>query len=92
MLPGMPWIYKSTTEGKVRNMFDLKIMQHISTISENTRNGRSLQFNVVSVNGGPDQYDISRWQKDSNGKAVRKGGLILSGPELDKLINTLKEF
>lgn len=73
-------------------MFDLKVIQPLATVSENPHNGKSLQFNLVSVNGGPDQYDISRWQKDSNGKAVRKGGLILSGPELDKLINTLKEF
>ena len=73
-------------------MFDLKIVQHLATVSENPHNGKSLQFNLVSVNGGPDQYDISRWQKDSNGKEVRKGGLILSGPELDKLITALQEF
>ena len=72
-------------------MFDLKIIQHISTVSENSRNGRSLQFNVVSVNGGPDQYELGRYMKDGT-KEVRKGGIVLSPVELDSLINALNNF
>lgn len=72
-------------------MFDLKIIQHISTVSENNRNGRSLQFNVVSVNGGPDQYELGRYMKDGT-KEVRKGGIVLSPVELDSLINALNNF
>lgn len=73
-------------------MFDLKIMQRISTISENARNGRSLQFNVVSVNGGPEQYELGRYIKGADGKEVRKGGLVISPVELDSLITALNKF
>ena len=73
-------------------MFDVKVMQRIATISENKRNGKSLQLNVVSVNGGPDQIDIARWVPDENGKLQRRSGIILSSTEYECLKMEMENY
>lgn len=73
-------------------MFDLKVIQHISTISETTKYGKSLQLNVVSVNNGPDMIDLARWYIDENGAVKRKGGVILNNAEYEQLKKVMDEL
>ena len=72
-------------------MFDLKVTQRVAMISENTRNGKSLQLNRVSVNGRPEDWDLAKWQyDDETGMPVRKGGVIMSDAEFENLKKILE--
>lgn len=68
-------------------MSDIKIYQHVGTISDKAT-GWQKELNIVSVDGGEVQFDLREW---SIGRGEENGGISFTEDEAKVLYGLLKE-
>ena len=67
-----------------------KVLEECGTLSTNAK-GWSLKLRYISWNGNDPKYDLRSWCEDENGERCGKG-IILTGNELEALLDILKEM
>ena len=66
-------------------MFDIQVIKKVAVIAEG-RNGKTLELNRATINGGPEQWDLRRWQRDpETGEKRMMKGICLQDNEMDEL-------
>jgi len=56
------------------------------------KKGRKLELRYGSWNGNVDKYDLRKWYVDEDGEEKCAKGVGLTGEELVKLLEILKEY
>ena len=74
----------------LNNRFEVRIMEHIATLSESGDYSREL--NVVSFNNREPRLDVRVWRQDGNGSKTPLKGLQLTDAEASALCDALKEY
>lgn len=67
-----------------------EVLEKLGTLSVN-KQGWSTELRYISWNGREPKYDIRPWLEDDDGEKMRKG-ITLTGEELEKLCQILKEI
>lgn len=71
-------------------MFNCEVTKQVAVISENGRNGKTLELNRVRINGGPEQWDLRRWGQDpASGERIMLKGVCLHDDEMEELKKVL---
>lgn len=72
-------------------MFEIKVTKPVAVISENSRNGKTLELNRVQINDSPvEQWDLRRWQIDRvTGEKQRMAGVCFHDDEMEELKKVL---
>lgn len=69
---------------------EVKIVEHIATLSENGEYSREL--NVVSFNNRPARLDVRTWRQDGSGSKRALKGLQLTDVEASALYKALGDY
>lgn len=70
--------------------FEVKIMEHIATLSASGDYSREL--NVVSFNDRPARLDVRVWRQDGSGNKTPLKGIQLTDNEASTLCDALNQY
>ena len=74
----------------LENKFEVKIMEHIATLSASGDYSREL--NVVSFNDRPARLDVRAWRQDGSGSKTPLKGIQLTDNEASALCGALNQY
>ncbi len=74
----------------INKRFELQIVKHIATLSENGNYSREL--NLVSFNDRPARLDVRAWKQDGSKGKIPLKGIQLSDNEASTLCDVLKDY